>query len=363
MNVIKSYILTICFLAISALSHGQNKAVIVFDRNEHDFGQIIERDGNVTTIFKFENKGNAPLVINQVIASCGCTTPEYPKNPISPGKSGEIKVTYNPLGRPGYFTKSVIVLNNGEPSRAELKIKGVTKSESMDLSVRFPINMGKIKVNKRSLDFGSVNAAANAILRLDVLNTSNEPISLKFKGLPAHISAISEHDTIKANEIGSVYVTYKAHRIKDWGSRDDNFYILYNNEERITPDRKINISANIKEDFSKLSSSQMENAPRIEVSPKTLFFNDVSKGTTKTEDIRIKNNGNSVLHIRKIASSNPAFKVETPKMSLTPGNEMTIQISFDSKQAKRNASGKIIIITNVPSDPETEIPVSGNLAQ
>ncbi|MGL4781189.1 MAG: DUF1573 domain-containing protein [Bacteroidales bacterium] len=363
MGAIKFNILTVCFLIISALTYAQNKAVMVFDRNEHDFGQIIERDGNVSTIFKFKNAGNSPLVINQVIASCGCTTPEYPKNPIAPGKSGEIKVTYNPLGRPGYFTKSIIVLNNGEPSRIELKIKGITKSEPLDLSVRFPINMGKIRINKRSLDFGSVNAAANAILRLDVLNTSNEPIILKFKGLPPHISAISEHDTIKANEIGSVYVTYKAHRIKDWGSRDDNFYILYNNEERITPDRKINISANIKEDFSKLSPSQMENAPIIEISPKTIFFGEVNKGTTKTEDIHLKNNGKSVLHIRKITSSNPAFKVETPKMSLTPGSEMSIQISFDTRQTKRNTNGKVIITTNAPSNPETEISVSGNLVQ
>lgn len=363
MGAIKFKILTVCFLFLAAFGHAQTKAVMEFDRNEHDFGQIIERDGNVTTVFKFENKGNSPLVINQVIASCGCTTPEYPKNPIAPGKTGEIKVTYNPLGRPGYFTKSIVVLTNGEPSRSELKIKGNTKSESLDLSVRFPINMGKIRVNKRSLDFGTVNAAANAIQRIDVLNTSTEPIILKFKGLPAHISAISEHDTIKANEIGSVYVTYKAHRIKDWGNRDDNFYILYNNEERITPDRKINISANIKEDFSKLSPLQMENAPRIEVLPKTIHFGEVSKGTTKTEDIHIKNNGKSVLHIRKITSSNPAFKVETPKMSLTPGNEMTIQVSFDTRQTKRNTSGKIIIVTNAPSSPETEITVSGNLAQ
>ena len=363
MGAIKFNILTVCFLLLTAYTYAQNKAVMEFDRNEHDFGQIIERDGNVSTIFKFQNKGNSPLVINQVIASCGCTTPEYPNNPIAPGKSGEIKVTYNPLGRPGYFSKSIIVLNNGDPSRIELKIKGNTKSEPLDLSVRFPINMGKLRVNKRAIDFGSVNAAANGIQRIDVLNTSDKPIVLKFKGLPAHISAISEHDTIKVNEIGSVYVTYKAHRIKDWGKREDSFYILYNNEDRITPDRKINITADIKEDFSKLTPLQIENAPRIEVFSQNINFGDVSKGSVKTDSLTIKNNGKSVLHIRRIISTNPAFKVETPKMSLTPGNEMNIQISFDTRQTKRNTTGKIILITNTPTNPEYTVNVSGNLAQ
>ncbi|KKS67408.1 MAG: hypothetical protein UV36_C0008G0016 [Parcubacteria group bacterium GW2011_GWC2_42_6] len=66
-------------------------AVINFDNNIHDFKKIKEQDGLATTVFKFKNTGDAPLVINRVQASCGCTTPTWTKEPILPGKTGEIE--------------------------------------------------------------------------------------------------------------------------------------------------------------------------------------------------------------------------------------------------------------------------------
>ena len=71
----------------------QKNAVITFTQTTHDFGTFDESEGKVTTEFEFKNTGNAPLLITRTAASCGCTTPEYPKEPIAPGKSGVIKVT------------------------------------------------------------------------------------------------------------------------------------------------------------------------------------------------------------------------------------------------------------------------------
>lgn len=101
---------------------GQPK--IYFEEQSHNFGTIKEQGGPVSHEFEFVNTGNGKLVIISVGTECGCTRPEYPKNPISPGKKGKIKVTYNPLGRPGGFTKVVTVKTNGQPKKTRLKIKG-----------------------------------------------------------------------------------------------------------------------------------------------------------------------------------------------------------------------------------------------
>lgn len=90
----------------------------------HDFGVIKEDGGPVTCEFKFSNSGNSNLVIYSATAQCGCTKPEFPEKPIAPGKEGVIKVTYNPIGRPGAFSKMVTVKTNGNPSKIRLKIKG-----------------------------------------------------------------------------------------------------------------------------------------------------------------------------------------------------------------------------------------------
>ena len=77
-------------------------------------------------IFTFTNVGDAPLVINQAIASCGCTIPSYTKAPIQPGQKGQIKVTYNGEGKfPGHFKKSITVRTNAKTEMTRLYIEGV----------------------------------------------------------------------------------------------------------------------------------------------------------------------------------------------------------------------------------------------
>lgn len=100
------------------------KAVISADSTSYDFGTIKEIDGKVSHTFTISNTGDMPLVINRVIASCGCTTPEWPKEPIAPGESGEIKVTFDPTGRQGTFTKTVSVYSNGKSGSYILNIRG-----------------------------------------------------------------------------------------------------------------------------------------------------------------------------------------------------------------------------------------------
>jgi hypothetical protein len=89
-----------------------------------DFGDINEADGPVTHIFKVKSDGEVALVITKVVASCGCTTPDWTKEPIAPGKTGEIKVTYDPARRPGAFTKTISVYSNGRVGSYIITIKG-----------------------------------------------------------------------------------------------------------------------------------------------------------------------------------------------------------------------------------------------
>ena len=98
---------------------------IKFDKLTHNFGTFSEKDPVVTCVFTFTNAGDAPLIINQAVASCGCTVPEYTKTPIQLGEKGEIKVTYNGTGKfPGHFKKSITVRTNGKVEMTRLYIEG-----------------------------------------------------------------------------------------------------------------------------------------------------------------------------------------------------------------------------------------------
>lgn len=115
---------------VAAIAGDNKKASAKFENLSHDFGMIKEDGGPVSCEFPFVNEGGANLIIYEAKAECGCTKPEYPKAPVAPGKSGVIKVTYNPIGRPGGFTKVVTIKTNGNPSKISLKIRGTVAPKS-----------------------------------------------------------------------------------------------------------------------------------------------------------------------------------------------------------------------------------------
>lgn len=122
------------FIALAALAapalpvaaeDSDSAARIEFQEQKHDFGTIGENGGPVSCEFTYTNTGSSPLLILNAAASCGCTRPEYSKKPLAAGKSGKIKVTYLPKGRPGEFNKTIIVRTNDKQNKkVTLKISG-----------------------------------------------------------------------------------------------------------------------------------------------------------------------------------------------------------------------------------------------
>ena len=126
----KLILMTLLLICGITFASAQKPAEIKFDTLTHNFGKFSEKSPVVSCSFKFTNVGEQPLVINQAIASCGCTVPEYTKEPIQPGKTGEIKVTYNGTGKfPGHFKKTVTVRTNGAVEMTRLYIEGDMEGE------------------------------------------------------------------------------------------------------------------------------------------------------------------------------------------------------------------------------------------
>ncbi len=96
--------------------------VLSFDQDMHDYGDIYQDTKN-EHIFTFTNTGEEPLVISNAVGSCGCTVPEYPKEPVAPGEKGEIKVVFSSGKKEGAQTKNVTITANTDPKQTKLTIK------------------------------------------------------------------------------------------------------------------------------------------------------------------------------------------------------------------------------------------------
>jgi hypothetical protein len=111
----------------SATQTSDKQAAIKFDKEEHDFGTLLQGEV-VTYSFHFTNTGNMPLIISEVGSSCGCTVGDYPHEPIAPGEKGDIKVTYNSSGHHGFQSRFLTVMSNTNPAKTTLRIKGTVQT-------------------------------------------------------------------------------------------------------------------------------------------------------------------------------------------------------------------------------------------
>ncbi|GGK59159.1 MULTISPECIES: DUF1573 domain-containing protein [Flavobacteriaceae] len=111
----------------TAISLGS--AIVEFDKTEYDFGEVIEGEIAEGT-FKITNKGKVDLIITSAKATCGCTVPEWPKEPIAPGASADLKFTFNSRGRLGKQSKSITLQTNSEKVTELIRIKGTVVKKS-----------------------------------------------------------------------------------------------------------------------------------------------------------------------------------------------------------------------------------------
>ena len=122
----KRILLLIAAIACIATGAWCQAAITFSGPKVHEFGNVRQDAGSVTHVFEFTNTGDKPLVIVDAKASCGCTQPKYPMEPVKPGQKGSIKVTFLPKSQSGEFNKTIKVRTNAPQSKKiTLRIKGV----------------------------------------------------------------------------------------------------------------------------------------------------------------------------------------------------------------------------------------------
>lgn len=123
-----------------------NAPVIEFDKLVHDYGDI-QQHGDGQCEFTFTNKGKEPLILSNVRSSCGCTVPEWPRQPVLPGQSDVISVKYD-TKRVGVINKSIHVYSNATESPVTLRIKGTVHSASESKMPEKKVDNGSAPINK-----------------------------------------------------------------------------------------------------------------------------------------------------------------------------------------------------------------------
>jgi len=330
------------------------KPVIAFEVSSHDFGKINEEDGKATYVFNFTNKGNAPMVVSRVQASCGCTTPSWTKEPIEPGKKGSITVTYNPLGRPGAFTKTITVYSNASEEQVNLIIRGevIPKATSENESTNLlPVAMGELRLNSKAVQMNNINKGKMQQRFIDIRNSGKNTLRLTVENLPAYITAKITPEILKPNDTGKISFTFNSALNNDWGPVTNEAYITINGQKKFTDEYQLRIFSNIIEDFSKLTPDQKRKSPILETVGRTIDFGTLKQGIRKTTNFKISNKGINSLEIRRIINNNKEITLHQPKLSIRGGKSGNLSFTIDTKTLPEGDYRKSITIqTNDPDN-------------
>lgn len=245
--LLMSLLLTLCGAAQAAAS-------ISFETKNHDFGNIKEEAVSVSYEFKFTNKGNSPLLILRAEASCGCTTPIFPKEPIGPGGSGTIKVTYNTVGRPNTFHKTVTIFSN-DPSAGTvvLTIQGFVIPKGENPEDTYPNNLQGLRLQRNNVPMLEARIGSIKSETIEMINTNKKAVAVQFAGVPRHMVVTASNSVLQPGQSGTINIKYLAANAKDYGKREDNFYVFTDSKNKNNPLNRILVTANITEDFSGMS--------------------------------------------------------------------------------------------------------------
>ena len=353
----KRTILATALLAVCAVLFAQ-QPVITFEKTDHDFGKINEADGRVTTIFTFKNEGMAPLVLSNVRASCGCTTPTWTKTPIEPGQTGDITVTYNPNGRPGRFQKTITITSNASEPTKKLTIRGEVIPKTAQQAVnRFSQKMGDaLAANSRILVYGTVLNTKNITKTIEYTNNSDKDITVevllndKEPWIDAQVTLV----TVKPKEVGQLHVNVDGTKAKIWGAQNSYIYLAVNGKRVMTDDYKVTLSYSIEEDFSGVDK---KTAPILEVASRELMVGTIDAGSKVSKTITLKNAGANPLLVRAVSNNAQDIKVAAPKSAIKSGKGAALKVQIAAGQEVGTFRRQIDIITNDPANPHTRITI------
>ncbi len=348
-------------LAFIFQSYAQQKqAVIVFESLEHDYGTIKEDGGKADFIFDFINKGTDTLKLVSVRPSCGCTTSEYTTTPIMPNKKGFVKVSFDPLGRVGDFSKDITVITN-DPNKPNIRlvIKGKVTPKVKTKADNYPQKMGNLRFRSNHLAMQDIVFNSSKTDTLFYYNEGKKALNLSLKDVPPHITVKIIPEILKADKEGYVLITYNAEIRKDWGLIFDWFTLLSN--DSVMPEKRINVSANIVDDFTKLTPEQIKNGPKIVFENLKYDFGNAKTGEIVKYKYVFRNEGNSDLIIRKTKASCGCTATNPEKTLLKKGESSFINAEFNSTGRQGGQHKSITVVTNDPNNSSITLELSGNV--
>lgn len=339
----------------------QEPSPLQFDAAEWDFGTVAEDGGKVSHTFGFVNSGQEPISIDRVNASCGCTTPEYPRRVIQSGERGAITVTFDPMGYPHDVSKSVVVISGGGKNHDMLTLKGYVTPRVKTVEDEYPYDMGGgFRIDAATVAFRQIGQGRSSSMVVRYANTSDREVRLEVTAAdPESIIGIHAPETVCAGCRGNITLTYDLSDGEPrYGMISDEIWISVDGRKAA---QAIHTSMIGIDDFAGQNISE---GPKLFLDSQLHNFGEVRRRTLPyTFRMTASNEGDETLYIRSLVSKAGCRTTLREGMSIAPGASLPFELLFYSNRYKDPGEvlETLMIVTNDPLRPVRVIRVAAKI--
>lgn len=340
-------------LFLTTTVQAQQSRPLQFREEIHDFGYIDQNSGPAVYQFDFTNISNRPIHILGVQASCGCTTPDWTKEPIPPGKNGFIQASFNPKGRPGFFNKSLTVTTDFDSNPLILQIKGQVSTDETkggNADVEFRSKMGNWSLKSTSFNLGKVFIKDEfAAKEFPFMNTGQNQVTFQKSVTPNYIKVDVIPKTLNPGEKGKIRISYNGKQKNSYGFQSDNIQLY--TDDALQPMKSFSIYATLEEFFPKMTPDELAKAPHLKVTETSYDMGRISQNQPGVLTIPVFNTGKNPLAIRAVQGNCSCITTSVTKNKLESGETATIKVTFNPQDRSGTNQKMVTIYSNDPENP------------
>ena len=322
-----------------------------------DCGQVKFRHP-VTAEFVMKNEGNKPLVIHNMLKSCGCTEVEYPKKSIAAGESFVVKAVYD-AKQMGTFNKQVCLYTNAADEPFILSMRGRVVSNVVDFAGPYNEMLGEIKSDVQEVEFDDVNRGDRPVQRIHIFNPTDQMMEPVVMHLPNYLQAQVSPSKVAPRHSAVVTLVLDSKKLRDLGLKQTSIYLGERPGDKIAPEKEIVVSSVLLPAFDNMTAAKKALAPKAELSTTNLDLGSFGNRKKLKGEVLITNKGKSKLEIRSMQMFTMGLQVQMKKSKIEPGETVKMKVTVVKPDLKKSRAKnpRILMITNDPDNAKVVVKI------
>ena len=360
--------------------------VVSVDKVSHDFGDIFTDQGPVSCTYTFTNISNKPILLLQAVSSCGCTTTEWTREPIQPGKTGTVNAEFDNNDGPYPFDKTITVYVSELKNPIVLHLRGSAHDNARPLKESYTLIIGNMGVKSLEIKAGTLSQRETKSGTVAIANVGRTPMKVEFTNVSEGLSVQVYPNPVPARSVANLTYTIESSRER-WGKNwyyatpvidgrvykatgkipaaeqpveDLHFYTEPNSRLGIGKS-EIGFWAVTKENFAGIPSETKEEMSNPSFTKSTVNFGKLASGAKTTLTFEYTNKGKRDCELFKLDAD--CSNVKVLEMNKTaPGKKGRIVVELDTKGMPKGENIiALTLITNSALRPVISLQIAGTI--